>query len=239
MRITVCENYDEMSKKASELVAAKMRLKPNCVLGLATGSTPVGMYKKLVEMNKNGELDFSDVRTINLDEYYPMRPENNQSYRYFMNENLFNHINIDKNNTYVPNGMAEDIEKECAEYDNRINEYGIDIQILGIGQNGHIGFNEPGTSLCAATHITGLTQNTIEANSRFFASADEVPKQAVTMGMASILKADTIVLLASGKAKHAAVKSLLDENITTDIPATLLKVHRDVILICDKEAYNG
>lgn len=239
MRITVCKNYDEVSKKASDMVAAKMILKPECVLGLATGSTPIGMYKNLVEMNKNGELDFSTVKTINLDEYYPMRPDNEQSYRYFMNSNLFDHININKENTFVPNGMAEDIERECAEYDARIDEYGIDIQILGIGQNGHIGFNEPDSQLCATTHITGLTENTIEANSRFFESADEVPKKAITMGMASILKAKTIVLLASGKAKHEAVKSLLDAKITTEVPATLLKVHPDVVLICDEEAYNG
>lgn len=239
MRIIVCKNYDEVSKKASDMVAAKMILKPECVLGLATGSTPIGMYKNLVEMNKNGELDFSTVKTINLDEYYPMRPDNEQSYRYFMNSNLFDHININKENTFVPNGMAEDIERECAEYDARIDEYGIDIQILGIGQNGHIGFNEPDDRLCANTHITGLTENTIEANSRFFDSADEVPKKAITMGMASILKAKTIVLLASGKAKHEAVKSLIDANITTEVPATLLKVHPDVVLICDEEAYNG
>lgn len=239
MRVTVCKNYDEVSKKASEMVAAKIILKPSCVLGLATGSTPVGMYKKLIEMNKNGKIDFSNVKTINLDEYYPMQPGNEQSYRYFMNNNLFDHINIDKKNTFVPNGMAKDIEKECAEYDARIDEFGIDIQILGIGQNGHIGFNEPDSALCAATHITGLTENTIEANSRFFDSADEVPKKAITMGMASILKAKTIVLLASGKAKHKAVKSLLDAKITTDVPATLLKVHSDVVLICDEDAYNG
>ncbi len=239
MRITVCKNYEEVSKKASDIVAAKMILKPDCVLGLATGSTPIGMYKNLVEMNKKGDIDFSAVKTINLDEYYPMRPDNEQSYRYFMNSNLFDHINIDKANTFVPNGTAEDIEKECAEYDARIDEYGIDIQVLGIGQNGHIGFNEPDTALCTSTHITDLTENTITANSRFFDSVDEVPKKAITMGMASILKAKTIILLISGKAKHAAVKSLLDTKITTDVPATLLKVHPDVILICDEDAYNG
>lgn len=239
MRITICKNYEEVSKKASDIVAAKMILKPDCVLGLATGSTPVGMYKNLVEMNKKGDIDFSSVKTINLDEYYPMRPDNEQSYRYFMNSNLFDHINIDKKNTYVPNGTAEDVEKECAEYDTRIDKYGIDIQVLGIGQNGHIGFNEPDTALCASTHVTGLTENTIAANSRFFASADEVPKKAITMGMASILKAKTIILLASGKSKHAAVKSLIDAKITTDVPATLLKVHPDVVLICDEDAYNG
>ncbi len=240
MRIIVCENYDEMSKEAAKLIEGLVTLKPNCILGLATGSTPVGMYKILSEKCKKGELDFSSVKSYNLDEYYPISPDNDQSYRYFMNDNLFNHINIDKENTFVPNGQAEDIEKECKEYDEMIEKMGgADIQVLGIGNNGHIAFNEPDAELVAGTHVTGLTESTIQANSRFFASIDDVPTKAVTMGMASIMKAKKIMLLASGKGKHEVVKKLLDDKITTSNPATLLKLHKDVVIICDKEAYEG
>ena len=240
MRVIVCENYDEMSREAAKIIESIVTLKPNCVLGLATGSTPVGMYKILSEKCKAGELDFSSVKSYNLDEYYPISPDNDQSYRYFMNENLFNHINIDKSNTFVPNGQATDIEKECKEYDEMISKMGgADIQVLGIGNNGHIAFNEPDAELVAGTHVTGLTQSTIEVNSRFFASIDDVPTKAVTMGMASIMKAKKIMLLASGKAKHDVVKKLLDDKLTTSNPATLLKLHNDVVIICDKDAYEG
>lgn len=240
MRVIVCENYDEMSKEAAKLIEGLVTLNPECILGLATGSTPVGMYKILSEKCKKGELDFSSVKSYNLDEYYPISPDNDQSYRYFMNDNLFNHINIDKANTFVPNGQAEDIEKECKEYDEMIEKLGgADIQVLGIGNNGHIAFNEPDAELVAGTHVTGLTQSTIQANSRFFASIDDVPTKAVTMGMASIMKAKKIMLLASGKGKHEVVKKLLDDKITTANPATLLKLHKDVVIICDKEAYEG
>ena len=240
MRVIVCENYDEMSREAAKIIESIVTLKPNCVLGLATGSTPVGMYKILSEKCKAGELDFSSVKSYNLDEYYPISPDNDQSYRYFMNENLFNHINIDKSNTFVPNGQATDIGKECKEYDEMISKMGgADIQVLGIGNNGHIAFNEPDAELVAGTHVTGLTQSTIEVNSRFFASIDDVPTKAVTMGMASIMKAKKIMLLASGKAKHDVVKKLLDDKLTTSNPATLLKLHNDVVIICDKDAYEG
>lgn len=240
MRVIVCENYDEMSKEAAKLMEGIITLNPTCVLGLATGSTPVGMYKILSEKCKNGELDFSTVKSYNLDEYYPISPDNDQSYRYFMNDNLFNHINIDKANTFVPNGQAKDIEKECKEYDEMIDKMGgADIQVLGIGNNGHIAFNEPDEELVAGTHVTGLTESTIQANSRFFASIDDVPTQAVTMGMSSIMKAKKIMLLASGKGKHEALKKLLDDKITTSNPSTLLKLHSDVVIICDKDAYEG
>ncbi|MBQ7793250.1 MAG: glucosamine-6-phosphate deaminase [Clostridia bacterium] len=239
MRVIVCNDYDEMSKKAASLVASQITLKPNCVLGLATGSTPIGLYDNLVEMNQNGEIDFSSVTSFNLDEYYPLSPDNDQSYRYFMNLHLFDRVNIDKERTYVPNGLAEDAEAECAEYEKKIADHGgIDLQILGIGQNGHIGFNEPDENLISVTHLTGLTDNTIEANSRFFASIDDVPKKALTMGIGSILKAKRIILLASGKSKRRVVRELLNDNITTSIPATMLKVHPDVVLICDKDAYS-
>ncbi len=240
MRIIVCDDYEKMSQEAAKLVAAQVNLKPNCVLGLATGSTPVRMYQILAEMNEKKEVDFSDVTSFNLDEYYPILRTNDQSYYYFMNENLFSKINIDKNRTHVPNGEAKDAQKECEEYDKNIDAHGgIDLQILGIGQNGHIAFNEPGENLYAGTHVTGLTQNTIEANSRFFNDISEVPTQALTMGIASILKSRRIIIMANGKNKHDAVAKLLTDEITTSNPATMLKVHTDVTLICDKEAYFG
>lgn len=238
MRVIVCNDYNEMSRRAAKLVASQMTLKPDSVLGLATGSTPIGLYENLVEMNKRGEIDFSDITTFNLDEYYPISPDNDQSYRYFMNEHLFNHVNIDKSRTYVPNGEASDPETECADYEKLIMQHGgIDLQILGIGQNGHIGFNEPDNNLNTVTHLTELTQSTIDANSRFFARREDVPTRALTMGISSILKSRKIILLASGRTKYRVVSELLNEGINTNIPATMLKVHPDVVLICDKEAY--
>ena len=227
-----------MSKKAANIFAAQLTLKPDSILGLATGSTPVGMYKKLAEKNKAGEIDFAAVRTFNLDEYYPIKRDNSQSYFTFMNENLFSHINIDIKNTHVPNGETDDAEKECKEYERMLNEAcGVDLQVLGIGQNGHIAFNEPDDALFSYTHVTNLTKSTIEANARFFDSANDVPTQAITMGMASIMSAKKIILLANGASKKDAVKELLNDKITTSVPATLLKLHPDVVLICDKDAY--
>ncbi len=240
MRIIICNNYEEMSKEAAKLVASKIILKPDCVLGLATGSTPIGMYNELVEMNKKGEISFEKVTSFNLDEYYPIKKSNSQSYQYFMDENLFSKVNIKAENTHIPNGETDDPEAECENYEAQIKEHGgVDLQILGIGQNGHIGFNEPDQKLDSKTHLTLLTQSTIDANSRFFDSADEVPKKALTMGMATILKAKTIVLLASGSNKHDVIKELMTEKITTNNPATLLNVHNDVVIVCDKAAYYG
>lgn len=240
MRVIVCEDYEEMSRAGARIFAAQLLLYPESVLGLATGSTPVGLYRELCRMYKAGEIDFSRITTFNLDEYYPISPENPQSYRYFMNENLFDHINIDKSRTHIPNGMASDPVTECTHYDRQIKEAGgIDLQLLGIGLNGHIGFNEPDGILTTGTHMTALTESTIAANSRFFESRAEVPTHALTMGMETILHARKIVLLANGTAKHPAVKQLLDHTITTHMPATLLKVHPDVTLICDKAAYEG
>ena len=236
LKFIICKDYDEMSHKAAEIFASQIKANPHSVLGLATGSTPIGMYAELSSM----ELDFSGIKTVNLDEYYPISPKNENSYRYFMNENLFSKVNIDINNTYVPNGEAVDADKECREYDALIDRLGgIDIQVLGIGPNGHIGFNEPDTELFAGTHVTSLTASTIDANSRFFDSIDEVPKKALTMGMSSILGAKKIVLLISGKGKHDALKALLDDKITPAVPATFLKLHRDVTVICDKASYEG
>lgn len=240
MKLYICKDYDAMSAKAADVVASVITLKPDCILGLATGSTPVGMYQKLAEMNKAGKLDFSEVKTYNLDEYYPIKPTNDQSYRYFMDKNLFDNINIDKANTHLLNGEAVDTDAECAAYDKAIEAAGgIDIQVLGIGNNGHIGFNEPDSELVAATHKTGLTESTIQANSRFFASADEVPRHALTMGMAPIMKARRIIILISGKNKHEVLMGLLSGKITTQNPATMLNMHPDVTIVCDEDAYNG
>ena len=240
MKIIVCENYAEMSARAAELIADLVKAKPDCVLGLATGSTPVGMYKELIAKNTAGEISFKDVTTYNLDEYYPIEPTHEQSYRYFMNVNLFDHIDIDKAKTFVPNGLTENPEEEGAAYDAAIEAAGgVDLQVLGIAQNGHIAFNEPDDALIAGTHITSLTDDTIEANSRFFASKEDVPTRAFTMGIGSIMKAKKIILLANGANKHAAIAQMLDDKITTQCPATILKAHPDVYLFCDKAAYEG
>ncbi len=239
MRVIVCENYEEVSKEAAKIVASQLILKPDSVLGLATGSTPVGMYNLLAEKNKAGEIDFSEVKSFNLDEYYPMAAEHDQSYRYFMNENLFNNINIKMENTHVLSGVAEDPEKECDDFEKMIDAAGgIDLQVLGIGQNGHIGFNEPDTFLYANTHLTDLTENTIQANSRFFDKIEDVPTKALTMGIATILKSKRIIILASGENKRAVVTDLIEGEISTKNPASMLKVHKDVIVICDKAAYS-
>jgi len=237
MKVIITKNYEAMSEVAAKIIADKVNSKPNCVLGLATGSTPVGMYKKLVEYNKNNEVDFSKVTSFNLDEYKGLRGDHNQSYRYFMDNNLFNHINIDKANTFIPNGKAEDIEAECRSYDKRLAEYGgIDLQVLGIGNNGHIGFNEPSDTLSVCTHVTELTKNTIEANSRFFTSIEEVPTEAVTMGLGGIMRAKTILLLASGSQKAEIISKLVNGKINTKIPASLLQIHSNVIVVVDEEA---
>ncbi len=237
IRTIICEDYAEMSRRAADLVAAEIMLKPNCVLGLATGSTPEGMYAELVRDNQAGKVSFAGVRTVNLDEYYPLAPESDQSYRYFMNYHLFDRVDIDKANTNVPNGLAEDTVAEGARYEALIDSMGgIDLQVLGIGRNGHIGFNEPGEALDPWTHCTDLTPSTIEANSRNFASVDEMPKKAMTMGIGSIFKARRILLMVSGTDKAAAVARLLEGKIDCDCPATMLNLHPDVILIADKAA---
>ena len=239
MKIIVVKDYQEMSEKAAAIFADVIRQKPDCVLGFATGDTPIGLYKGLIDGYKKGELDFSRAKSVNLDEYYPIDPANDQSYRYFMNDKLFDHINIDKNNTYVPDGTAKDVDAACAAYEKRIDEWGgIDVQVLGIGRNGHIGFNEPGDELIAPTHLTALTANTIEANSRFFASEDDVPKHALTMGIGSVFKARKIVLVISGENKAEAVRAMLKGNISTKCPASVLCLHPDVTLICDEAAYS-
>ncbi|MDK0982859.1 glucosamine-6-phosphate deaminase [Clostridium perfringens] len=237
MRLIVTKNYEEMSKVAAKEMAEDIKRNPEIVLGLATGGTPVGMYKELIRMYNEGELDFSKVTSINLDEYVGLAVDHDQSYRYFMNTNLFDHINIDKNNTFVPNGLAENVEEECMAYDSRIQDMGgIDLQLLGLGANGHIGFNEPGEALSVGTHLTDLKESTIEANARFFDSIDDVPRKAITMGLGGIMKAKKIMVIASGEGKAEVVKAMMSGKITTEIPATMLQMHRDVILIVDEDA---
>ena len=237
MKIIVTKNYDELSKVAANEMASVVNKNPKAILGLATGGSPIGMYKELIRMNKEGEIDFSNVTTVNLDEYVGLSGDHPQSYRHFMNENLFNHINIDKKNTYVPNGLAENIEEECKSYDNKIADLGgTDIQLLGVGNNGHIAFNEPDEDLVSGTHLTGLTQDTIEANARFFKSIDEVPKTAITMGLGGIMKSKKIIVIASGESKAEAVRAMVNGKISTNMPASMLQMHRDVIVIVDEAA---
>jgi len=238
MKVIIVEDYKEMSKIAAQMIKETVVEKPEAVLGLATGSTPEGLYSELIDMNKKGEVDFSNVTTVNLDEYIGLDGNNTQSYRYFMNNKLFNHININKEKTFVPNGMAENIEEEGRNYDKKIDELGgIDVQILGIGVNGHIAFNEPDDILIAGTHKTKLTQSTIEANSRFFDTIEEVPTEAITMGIGQILKSKKIILLVKGTNKADVVRELLQGVITTQNPSTMLNMHRDVIVIMEKEVH--
>ena len=237
MRLIVTKNYEEMSKVAAKEMAEDIKRNPEIVLGLATGGTPVGMYKELIRMYNEGELDFSKVTSINLDEYVGLSGDHDQSYRYFMNTNLFNHINIDKNNTFVPNGLAENVEEECMAYDARIQDMGgIDLQLLGLGANGHIGFNEPGEALSVGTHLTDLKESTIEANARFFDSIDDVPRKAITMGLGGIMKSKKIIVIASGEGKADAVKAMVSGKISTNMPASMLQMHRDVVVIIDEAA---
>ncbi len=229
------ETYEELSRRAAEIIAQQIISKPDSVLGLATGSTPLGTYDFLVKAYENKDLDFSRVTSVNLDEYVGLAGDNDQSYRYFMDTNLFSKINIKKENTFVPDGCAEDIKKECIEYDERIeNLGGIDIQLLGIGLDGHIGFNEPDEVFTKETHLVDLDPSTIEANARFFASKEEVPKTAVTMGMGGIMSAKKILLIANGKNKEDIVKKAFLGPITPKVPASILQLHPDVTVIYSK-----
>ena len=214
MRIYKAKDYVDMSRKAANIVSAQVIMKPNCVLGLATGSTPIGLYKQLVEWYNKGDLDFSEVMTVNLDEYKGLSRDNDQSYYYFMHQNLFDHVNIPAENTHLPNGMEPDSQKECQEYTDLIQSLGgVDLQLLGIGHNGHIGFNEPGEAFDKQVHCVNLTQSTIEANKRFFASADDVPKQAYTMGIKTIMQAKKILIVASGEDKAEIVRDALELSV--------------------------
>ena len=237
MRIIRTKDYQEMSRAAANLISAQIILKPNCVLGLATGSSPVGAYKQLIEWYKKGDVDFSQVRTVNLDEYVGLKKDHDQSYAYFMRDNLFNHVNIDLANTNIPDGMNPDGAAECARYDKVIQDLGgIDLQLLGLGVNGHIGFNEPADYFSCGTQQIELTQSTRDANKRFFASIDEVPTHARTMGVRDILRAKRVVMVASGENKAEAVKAAFFGPITPKMPASILQYHSDFTLVADEAA---
>lgn len=237
MKIYMTEDYRTMSRKAANILSAQIILKPNSVLGLATGSSPVGMYHQLIEWYKKDDLDFSEIKTVNLDEYVGLEPTHEQSYRHFMQENLFDHVNINPANTNVPDGLAADPQAECQWYNKVIRDMGgIDIQVLGIGHNGHIGFNEPGHAFEQETHVVDLSERTIQANARFFASPDDVPRQAMTMGIKSIMMARKILLVISGEDKADIVKEPFAGPITPHVPASILQLHPYVTLVGDKAA---
>ncbi len=237
MKVYCAKNYDLASRKAANIISAQVITKPDCVLGLATGSTPIGTYKQLIEWYEKGDLDFSQVKSVNLDEYRGLSPENDQSYRYFMNTNLFDHINIDKKNTNVPDGLEPDADKACADYDAIIESMGgIDLQLLGLGHNGHIGFNEPAEVFSKGTNCVKLAQSTIDANARFFENKDMVPKEAYTMGIQSIMNAKKILVVACGADKADIVKRAFTGPITPQVPASVLQLHSDVTLVGDEAA---
>ncbi|MCM3785849.1 glucosamine-6-phosphate deaminase [Neobacillus mesonae] len=237
MNIWTFEHEQDLNSTGAGIIAALLQSKRKAVLGLATGSSPVGIYKELIQMYRKGLVSFSQASSFNLDEYAGLSGEHPQSYRSFMNEQLFNHIDIDINNTHVPNGNAADPAAECIHYEQLVNDHGpVDIQLLGIGHNGHIGFNEPGTSLTSGTHVVDLKEETRKANARFFSSLEDVPKQAMTMGVGSILKAKQILLVARGEDKAEIIRTALTGPITTECPASLLQCHPNVIVLLDRGA---
>ena len=237
MKIYSTKDYDAMSRKAADILAAHVILKPDCVLGLATGSTPIGMYKQLIEWYNQGVLDFSQVHTVNLDEYRGLAPTHDQSYRYFMQHNLFDHVNVKPENTNVPDGLAADPEAECARYDQVIDSLGgTDVQVLGMGHNGHIGFNEPADHFPLGTHVVDLTDTTIDANARFFATRDDVPKQALTMGVKNIMQSRHILVVVSGADKAPIVKKAFFGPVTPQVPASILQLHPNVSIVADEAA---
>lgn len=237
MRIIITDSYEQMGLEAANIVAGQIYLKPKSVLGLATGSTPVSMYQRLAAVHQTLGLDFSEVTTFNLDEYIGMSPDNPQSYHYFMQDNFFQHINIRPENVYIPDGMAQDMVAEGERYERLIeSKGGIDLQVLGIGQNAHIGFNEPDVKFAATTHKVQLDEETIQANSRFFASSSEVPRYAISMGIKTIMMAEHVILLANGANKARAVYKAVCGDVTPEAPASILQLHRDVAVIVDQEA---
>lgn len=237
MRLYRTKNYDDMSRKAANIISAQVILKPDCVLGLATGSTPVGTYRQLVEWYNKGDLDFSEVTTVNLDEYKGLPRENDQSYYYFMHDHLFDHVNLRKDRSFLPNGTEPDSEKACSEYNAVIRQVGgIDLQLLGIGRNGHIGFNEPDDHFSQETHCVDLTPSTIDANKRFFEKEEDVPRQAYTMGIKTIMQARKILLVASGEDKAQALRDAFYGPVTPSLPASILQYHKNVYVVADEAA---
>ena len=237
MRIYREKDYDAMSRRAAHVMAAEIIHRPDCVLGLATGSTPIGMYKQLIEWNQAGDITFKEVRTVNLDEYKGLSPEHDQGYRYFMQKQLFDHVDILPENTRVPDGLAADADAECAAYDAYIRSLGgIDLQLLGVGHNGHIGFNEPADVFVTPTHVVDLTERTIDANARFFATRDDVPRQAFTMGIGPIMAAKKILLIASGEEKAEAVYNTICGAVDPHCQGSILQLHPDVVMVADEAA---
>lgn len=239
MKFVKTRNYEDMSRKAANIISAQVISKPDCVLGLATGSSPVGAYKCLTEWYEKGDLDFSQVTSVNLDEYRGLPHDNNQSYYYFMNDNLFSHVNIDLAKTHVPDGTIEDADEACRQYDETVKSTGgVDLQLLGLGHNGHIGFNEPDDTFAKGTHCVNLAQSTIDANARFFASRDEVPTQAYTMGIQTIMAAKKILVVVSGADKADIVEKAFFGPITPQVPASVLQLHTDVTIVGDEAAFS-
>lgn len=237
MRIYQAESYEAMSRRAANIISAQVIYKPDCVLGLATGGTPVGAYRQLSEWFRKGDLSFAETRSVNLDEYVGLSPHHEQSYRYFMQDNLFDHIDIKPENTHVLNGLARDLEGECTRYNHLIQELGgIDLQLLGMGHNGHIAFNEPGDDFGLETHLVHLTDSTIQANARFFSSIDEVPRQALSMGIKNIMQARRILIIVSGEEKAEIVWKAFCGRVTKEVPASILQLHPDVTLVGDRAA---
>lgn len=237
MRIIKAKDYKDMSRKAANIISAQVIVKPNCVLGLATGSTPIGTYEQLVEWYQKGDLDFSEVTSVNLDEYKGLTRDNDQSYYYFMNDHLFSKVNINKDNTHLPDGTEPDSDKACTDYNKVIESVGgIDLQLLGLGHNGHIGFNEPADEFIPETHCVDLTPSTIEANKRFFASYDDVPKQAYTMGIKTIMLAKSVLVVVSGEDKAAIVRDAFFGPITPKVQASVLQLHPNVTVVADEAA---
>ncbi|MBQ7368496.1 MAG: glucosamine-6-phosphate deaminase [Clostridia bacterium] len=236
MKVIITENYEEMSKKAAELIIDVVKKNPKAVLGFATGSSPIGLYQNLIKDHKENGTSYQQVLTVNLDEYVGLNAEHDQSYAYFMRTNLFDYIDVDKKNTNLPNGVAPDAKAECDRYNALLAENQQDVQILGLGSNGHIGFNEPNTPFDSVTHLVELTENTIKDNSRLFKSIDEVPRTALSMGIKNIMQAKSIVMVVSGKNKAEAVKGMVKGEITPALPASVLQLHPCVTIVCDKDA---
>lgn len=237
MKIYKLKDYKSLSEKAAQIIASQLILKPNSVLGLATGSTPEGLYKELISLYESKIIDFKDVTTFNLDEYYGMHRHNPQSYYYYMRKNLLDHINIEKESIHIPNGLASNVEKHCKEYEANIKlAGGIDFQILGVGRNGHIGFNEPADEYVAETHLVHLQEETIEDNSRFFENLEDVPNKAISMGIKTIMDAKKILFIANGEGKAKAVYDSIKGPITPKVPASIIQLHKDVTVVVDEDA---
>lgn len=236
MKVIIAENYDDMSAKAYEVMKKIVTSKNDATLGLATGSTPIGLYKCMIEDYKKGNVSYKNVKSVNLDEYIGQGVGDEQSYVEFMRNNLFNHIDIDLNNTDLPSGKASDMQKECDRYNAKLASLTVDVQVLGIGSNGHIGFNEPNTPFGSVTHVVDLTENTIKDNARFFNSIDEVPTQAVSMGIKNVMNAKSILLIASGANKADAIKATVEGPVTESVPASVLQLHPDCYIVVDKAA---